>query len=245
LNFLKKLFTTLDDWGFEYYKFDGEHAVPKYVPAVDRSRLYDRSTDPLVAYRNRLKLIRQTIGPERFIEGCPAGTPLNGIGYFNSYFNGEDLYDSWEGMHNLFTSITGNAFLNQMDVYVMPGEGIDLEPPMSVDEAKAKRDSAFAGLVGHVPLSRFGVTLSEARTLVSYLSLTGVVYSVASVMPELPEERIRFLQATLPAMPIIPIDLFSRGTELVGRLPACRTRRSCSSLSGNSRSQGKCQIGSI
>jgi hypothetical protein len=214
LNFLKKLFTTLDDWGFEYYKFDGEHALPMYVPGVDRSRLYDRSIDPLVAYRNRLKLIRETIGSKRFIEGCPAGTPLNGIGYFNSYFNGEDLYDSWEGMHNLFTSITANAFLNHLAVYVMTGEGIDVEPPMSVDEAKAKRDSAFAGLVGHVPLSRFGVTMAEARTLVSYLSLTGVVYSVASVMPELPEERIRFLQATLPTMPIIPIDLFSRGTEL-------------------------------
>jgi len=95
LDFLKKLFTTLDDWGFEYYKFDGEHALPKYVPAVDRSALNDRSIDPLVAYRNRLKLIRETIGPERFIEGCPAGTPLNGIGYFDSYFNGQDMYASW------------------------------------------------------------------------------------------------------------------------------------------------------
>jgi len=41
LGFLKKLFTTLDDWGFEYYKFDGEHALPQYVPALDRNRLYD------------------------------------------------------------------------------------------------------------------------------------------------------------------------------------------------------------
>ena len=28
LDFLKKLFTTLDDWGFDYYKFDGEFALP-------------------------------------------------------------------------------------------------------------------------------------------------------------------------------------------------------------------------
>ena len=32
LDFLKHLFTTLGEWGFEYYKFDGEHALPKYVP---------------------------------------------------------------------------------------------------------------------------------------------------------------------------------------------------------------------
>ena len=213
LNFLKKLFTTLDQWGFEYYKFDGEHAVPQYVPAVDRNALFDKSISPLVAYRNRLKLIRETIGPERFIEGCPAGTPLNGIGYFDSYFNGEDLYDSWEGMRHLFTSINANGFLNHIAVYVMPGEGIDVEPPLTVEQAEQKRNSSFTGLPRRVPMSRFGFTLPEVRTLVTYLALTGVVYSVASVMPELPEERVRFLKMTLPTLPIIPLDLFSRGAD--------------------------------
>jgi Melibiase len=31
LAFLEKLFITLDSWGFDYYKFDGEHALPLYV----------------------------------------------------------------------------------------------------------------------------------------------------------------------------------------------------------------------
>jgi hypothetical protein len=35
---------------------------------------------------------------------------------------------------------------------------------------------------------------------------------MASVMPELPEERVKLLKMTLPTMPILPIDLFSRGT---------------------------------
>ena len=53
LGFLKTLFTTLRDWGFEYYKFDGELALPLYIPSVDRSRLHDPSVDPIVAYRKR------------------------------------------------------------------------------------------------------------------------------------------------------------------------------------------------
>ena len=138
LGFLKKLFTVLDDWGFEYYKFDGEHAIPKYAPRVDRDRLYDKSIDPLVAYRNRLKLIREVIGPNRFIEGCPAGTPLNGIGYFNSYFAGADMYSSWRGNYSMLSSINGHAFLNHLLVYLMAGEGVDLDPPMSVEEAQQK-----------------------------------------------------------------------------------------------------------
>jgi hypothetical protein len=216
LDFLKKEFTTLDDWGFEYYKFDGEHDYLKYVPGVDLDKIYDKSIDPIVAYRNRLKLIRETIGPERFIEGCPSGTPLNGIGYFNSYFNGEDLYPSWQGNYSMFSSINANAFLNHILVYAMVGEGIEVGPRMSFEEAMKKKPAPVLATARtrEDPLVGFGATLAEARTVVSYASLTGVVYSLSSVMPELPEERVKLLKMTLPSMPILPLDLFSRGTDM-------------------------------
>jgi Melibiase/Alpha galactosidase C-terminal beta sandwich domain len=216
LDFLRKLFTTLRDWGFEYYKFDGEHALPKYVPAVDRSRLHDPAADPIEVYRRRLQVIRETIGPRTFVEGCPAGTPLNGIGYFNSYFDGHDVYNSWQGMYALFSSINANAFWNRTAAYVMPGEGIEVGPPMTVEEAKARRvpEVFETARTREEPLAGFGTTLAEARTLVSYLALTGVAYPVASVLPELPEERVRLLKMTLPTMPILPVDLFSRGTDM-------------------------------
>jgi hypothetical protein len=215
-NFLKKLFTTLGDWGFEYYKFDGEHALPKYVPGVDKEKLYDKSVDPLVAYRSRLKLIRETMGPKTFVEGCPAGTPLNGLGYFNSYFTGHDVYNSWQGMYALFSSINANAFLNHIVVYVMPGEGMELLPPMTVAEAEKKRDPQVVetARTREDPMVGFGTTLAEAHTVVTYVALAGVAYPMASVMPELPEERVKLLKMTLPTMPILPVDLFSRGTDM-------------------------------
>jgi hypothetical protein len=216
LQFLRKLFTTLRDWGFEYYKFDGEHALPRYIPAVDRSRLHDPQADPIDAYRRRLAVIRETIGPHTFVEGCPAGTPLNGIGYFNSYFDGHDVYNSWPGMYALFSSINANAFWNHVVAYVMPGEGIEVGPPMSVAEAEKRRPPSFVqtALTREKPLSGFGTTLAEARTLVTYLSLTGVAYPLASVTPELPEQRVALLKSTLPTLPILPLDLFSRGTDM-------------------------------
>jgi hypothetical protein len=216
LAFLRRMFTTLDDWGFDYYKFDGEHALPRYIPAVDRSRLHDPNGDLLVAYRRRLETIREVLGPKRFIEGCPAGTPLNGIGYFNSYFTNEDLYNTWLGMYPLFSSINANAFLNHLVVYVMPGEGLELGLPMSVDEAAKKRPKVVidTARTRETPLTTFGLTDAEARTLVTYVALTGVAYPLASVMPELPAERVALLKATMPTMPILPVDLFSRGTDI-------------------------------
>ena len=63
-------------------------------------------------------------------------------------------------------------------------------------------------------LTQFGTTEAEAHTLVSYLALKGVVYPLASVMPELPETRVQLLKMTLPPLPIFPVDLYSRGTDM-------------------------------
>ena len=212
---LKHEFQTLDQWGFDYYKFDGEHALPKYAPTVDVSRLHDPNADFLKSYRDRVKLIRDTIGPDRFIESCPAGTPLNSIGYVDSYFNGDDLYNNWQGSYPLFSSISSNLFLNHLLVYVMPGEGIELGEPMTVEEAKQKRPPVVVDTEKgrEDPMTGFGVTDAEARTLVSYVALTGVVYPLASVMPELPESRVQLLKVTMPTLPIMPVDLFSRGND--------------------------------
>jgi hypothetical protein len=215
LDFEKRLFTTLDNDGFDYFKFDGESALPVYAPPIDKSRLFDPHADFIENYRQRLALIRKTIGPDRFIEVCPTGVPLNGIGYVNSYFNGDDLYNNWQGMHSMFSGILSNLFLNHIVAYVMPGEGLELGEPMTVEEASSKRPKPTIETerIREDPMTGFGTTIAEARTLVSYVSLTGVAYPLASVMPELPAERVKLLQATMPTLPIYPIDLFSRGTE--------------------------------
>jgi len=216
LNFLHQEFTTLHDWGYDYFKIDGEHAIPKYVPNVDLSRLYDKTIDPLVAYRKRLSVVRDAIGPDSFVEGDIAGTPLNGVGYIDSFFNGDDLYDNWQGMYALFSSINANAFFNHITAYTMPGEGMALEPQMSFEEGEHKRNPTAVETMREreFPLTGFGTSLPEARTVVSFVSLTGVAYSIASIMPELPQERVELLQKTLPTLPIFPIDLFSRGTDM-------------------------------
>jgi hypothetical protein len=215
LEFLQKMFTKLGDWGFEYYKFDGEGSIPQTMPELNRQRLYDQSQDPIAAYVARTKMIREAVGQHVFIEGCPAGMPLNAIGYYNSFFNGHDLYNSFQGMYPLFSSINANAFFNHIFAYVMPGEGLELGQRMTLKEAEGKRTpSLLKEIAGREnPPSGVGVTDAEARTLVSFISLTGVAYPVGNVMTDLPKERLKLLQQTMPTMPILPLDLFSRGTK--------------------------------
>jgi hypothetical protein len=213
---LTKLFTTLKGWGFEYFKFDGEFSLPSYVPDLDTSKIFNPKQNQLTVYRDRLKLIRNIIGPGTFVEGCVAGTPLNGIGYFNSCFNGADMYNSWKGSYAVFSSINANAFLNHIAMYVMPGEGIDVSPLMTPDEARQKMAprTIQVALTREAPFTGFGTTDAEARTLVSIISLTGVAYPLTSILPRLPEDRVVLLKKTMPTLPILPVDLFSRGSDI-------------------------------
>ena len=213
LDFLTEMFSTLKDWGFEYYKFDAEFALTEYIPYVDRGRLYDKDISQIEAYRNRLEVIRKSVGKETFLEGCPGGTPLQGIGYFNSYFNGDDIYNSWLGMYPFFLSINANLFINHIACYLMPGEGICVSPKMDMEQARSVYNPEFIRVAStrETDISSVGTTMNEARTIVTFASLSGTPYSFADRLPDLPTERINLLKKSLPTMPIVPMDLFSRG----------------------------------
>ena len=171
------MFTTLKKWGFEYYKFDGEFALTEYIPDIEKNKLYNPDISPLEAYYNRLRVIRNAVGDSTFIEGCPAGTPLQGIGYFNSYFNGEDIYNSWHGMYPFFNSLNANIFLNNITVYLMPGEGICVSPVMDIEKAKSVHNPEFVRVASsrEENMVSVGTTMNEAKTIVSFAALSGSV----------------------------------------------------------------------
>jgi len=110
--------------GLSRVETDAVGNVLGWLPAAN---LPPESTGPVVVLSAHLDTV------------FPAGTPLNGIGFFNSYFTGQDVYNNWHGMYALFSSINANAFLNRVVVYVMPGEGIELGERISVDEARRRR----------------------------------------------------------------------------------------------------------
>jgi hypothetical protein len=103
-----------------------------------------------------------------------------------------------------------------MVAYVMPGEGMELSPTMTVAEATVSRNPRVLDTARERenPLRGFGTSMAEARTLVSQVALSGVAYSVVSVMADLPQERVELLKKTLPTLPIQPLDLFSRGNDI-------------------------------
>ncbi len=86
-NYLRDLFTSLDDWGFEYYKIDGQ---PSILEEYEKQQEWMRNPgDPISLYRNTLSTIKNTIGPGRYLLGS-WGTPEEGIGIYDGARTGGD-----------------------------------------------------------------------------------------------------------------------------------------------------------
>lgn len=70
LAWLRRVFSTLCELGFEYFKIDFLFA------GLRLGRRHDPSLTPLEAYRQGLRVIRETIG-DRFLLGCGAPLPAS------------------------------------------------------------------------------------------------------------------------------------------------------------------------
>jgi alpha-galactosidase len=66
-DYLHQVFTTLRDWGVDFFKIDFVYAA-----ALDGGRFED--VPPVEAYRRGLRLVRQAIGPDAYLLGC--GAPI-------------------------------------------------------------------------------------------------------------------------------------------------------------------------
>ncbi|ETK36259.1 glycoside hydrolase family 36 protein [Microbispora sp. ATCC PTA-5024] len=90
--YLRETFGTLRAAGFDYFKIDF-----LYAGALDGPR--HSGAGPLEAYREGLRLIRQTIGPEAYLLGC--GAPiLPSVGLFDAMRVSADTapqYEPWYG----------------------------------------------------------------------------------------------------------------------------------------------------
>jgi len=106
------------------------------MPELDEKNSSGTHRTRLPFTADRLKTIRGAIGRVSFSKGAGRNA-AHGIGYFNSYFNGNDLMTIGRNVP-LFSSSRKRIF-NHIFAYVMPGEGLELA---THDAGKAKAHRA-------------------------------------------------------------------------------------------------------
>lgn len=177
--YFRDLFQMMCDWGYDYFKIDGQPIVVDEY-AKKKEFMKNPDDDNIKLYRNTLRIIRDVIGPERYLLGC-WGMPIEGIGIMDGSRTDGDIVLGWEGGFMLALRATQRdyylhniAWYNDPDVFV-------LRSPMTYPQAQA-----WATLQG----------------------LSGVALMATDRLEDLSQPRVELMKRIFPAVDIRPLDLF-------------------------------------
>jgi len=177
--YMKDLFTRLAEWGYEYFKIDGQPVVVGEY-RTKKSFMKKPSDDTVALYRQTLESIREAIGPRRYLLGC-WGMPIEGVGIMNGSRTGGDVVLDWSGGFMLALRTTmQNYFLHNVAWYTDPD----------------------------TMLVRSPLTLDQARAWATLQGLTGQAIMGSDRLMDLSAERVELLRRVYPAVDIRPLDLF-------------------------------------
>jgi hypothetical protein len=139
--YLKALFNKLTDWGYEYFKIDGQ---PVVVGEYKRAAPFMKNKgDPETLYRKTIETIRGAIGPKRFLLGC-WGTPLEGVGFMDGCRTGGDVVLGWGGFQTALRATMRWYFTHNIVWYADPDTML-LRTPLTIDQARVWPSSSLTG----------------------------------------------------------------------------------------------------
>ena len=157
-SYLEELFKTLCDWGYDYFKIDGQ---PVVVNEYRRTGSFMKNPgDPEELYRTTLSTIREAIGPNRYLLGC-WGTPFEGVGYMNGSRTGGDVVGGWSGFMGALRATMRGYYTHNIFWYADP-DVLLVRPPLTLEQARVW--ATLQGLTGQALLSSDRLTdLSDDR----------------------------------------------------------------------------------
>lgn len=173
MDYLKKLFTRMTDWGYEYFKIDGQ---PTVVDEFRQAASYMKNPgDAVKLYRETIAAIREAIGPNRYLLGC-WGTPVEGADYMNGSRTGGDIVLGWDGFLVALDATMRWYFTHNILWYADP-DVVCVRPPLTLDQARVW--ATLQGLTGQALLTSDRLPdLSEER-----VRLLRRIYPAADIRP--------------------------------------------------------------
>ena len=186
------------DWGYTYFKMDGlwtgTGTKQQYVNSgykddnIGDAVFHNPDKSNLEAYRDGLKLVRETVGSNVFILGCNGPQNMRSyggaFGLMDAMRIGPDNKAEWKSLLRGPTFGSRHYFLHGRIWYNDPD-------PVYVRES---------------------MPLNHAQLICSWVTLSGQLNLSSEWFPGLPPERLDLLKRTMPihGLPARPADLFER-----------------------------------
>jgi hypothetical protein len=185
-----------DEWGYQYFKMDGlwtgTGTKQQYINSgykddgIGDAVFHNPDKTNIEAYRDGLRLVRETVGRKVFILGCNGPQNMRSyggaFGLVDAMRVGPDNGTEWKSLLRGPTFGSRHYFLHGRIWYNDPD-------PVYVRE---------------------GMPLNYAQLICSWVALSGQLNLSSEWLPGVPGERLDILKRTMPAhgLPARPVDLF-------------------------------------
>jgi hypothetical protein len=199
------------EWGYTYFKMDGMFTGTAtrltYVNSgykednIGESILHDPGKTHIEAYRDGIKLVRETAGEGVFILACCAPQNMRSyagaFGLVDAMRIGPDNNASWKGLMRGTLFGSRNYFLHGRIWYNDP-------------------DPLYA---------REKLPLAQAQLIASWVTVSGQLSASSDWLPDLPADRLNILRRTMPSHGLLPrpVDYFERDLPRLWLLSDART----------------------
>ena len=199
---LQRLFREVcDRWGYGYVKLDF------LFGAAIAGRRHDPHTTRIRAYRDALAVVRDTVGPERFILGC-GSLMAPSVGMFDGNRIGPDVAPFWRKL----------THEERQQPHPRPRL---VEDEMGAEVAirnTLQRSWMHGRLWANDPdcllvrTDRTKLTLEETRTLATAIGLSAGMMLASDDLDQVPADRLDIISMLLPPLPraATPVDLIER-----------------------------------
>lgn len=176
--YLYELFDMMVDWGYDYFKIDGQPIVVREYDRVNEF-MEEPGRDNEELYRETLKTMREAIGPERYLLGC-WGIPTEGMGIMDGSRTGGDVVLGWRGFFTALWPTMRHYYQHNIAWYTDPD----------------------------VMMLRQPLTIPQAQVWATLQGLTGQALLTSDRLSDLSDERVEIMKKVYPAVDIRPVDLF-------------------------------------
>jgi len=199
---LGETFAGLAEDGFDYFKVDFMFA------GLRRGQRFDPGLSPVEAYRKGLAVIREAIGPGRFLLGC--GAPMGpSVGFVDAMRISEDVKEVWAPNLMMETLGSGCGVPSARGAMRSTMTRSFLHRRFWLNDPDCLLVRRRASLLSQV----------EVEALSTVLGMSGGMLFLSDDMPALDADRLELARAVLPPSPVgaKPDDLMLRDPPTIYR----------------------------
>ena len=202
---LKPLFRTLkEEWDLAYLKDAGWGTWMDYYKK-NRKRAHDPSVGSREGYTRAQRAVREAVGDDTYILGCAMHEIGLGFGIFDGSRTGGDDFANWGGMNVYFNALFGQQWINGICWWSHP-DATMIREPLTMDEAKTIVSTISLSGQTYMTSDFYAEFSEERRERVQKTSSFGRKHP--KLVKALPEERLDLYQTTMPSRPIRAVDLY-------------------------------------